>query len=90
MSSEKAVPATPVQNHCSTGFPVDDCSGEMVSIYRHELALLRKVAESSSDFVMGTLDSEFASRNGGKDSLFDIMVAQIHRHAEWLSDFDGP
>jgi len=84
--SENDSTGTPVHDRGST----DDCSGEMVSIYKHELQLLRRIAESSSDFVLGTFDREFASLNGGQDSLFDIMATQVKRHADWLSEFYSP
>lgn len=69
---------------------MDDCSGEMVSVYKYELDLLRKIAESSSDFVLSTSKSEFASLNGGEDVLFNIMVTNLCCYAEWVSGFDHP
>lgn len=69
-------------------FPIDDCSGATISIYLHELQLLRRIAESASDFRLGKCDPEFAEINGGLDSLYNTLAQHVGRYETWVSEFD--
>ena len=69
----------------SASLPVDDGSGEMVSIYNHELELLRTVAEYASDVCFGYCNPEFAELNGGSEGLLERLLAIVRHHEQWLA-----
>jgi hypothetical protein len=78
------------QTNCgSSPLLSDDCSGEMVSIYKHELYLLQKIAERTSDYFFGLRIPEFAEHCGGVDKLQQDLHEASKAHADWLSGFDS-
>lgn len=49
----------------------------MISVNSEEVRLLRRVTEYASDYFMGVANREFASMNGGLDSLRDRLADAV-------------
>lgn len=58
-------------------------------IYSAELALLRKVAEASSDLVKAQVWQEFREANGGIEKFEKAHVDAVSAYERCLDDGDG-
>ncbi len=58
-------------------------------IYSTELALLRRIAEASSDLVKAQVWREFREVNGGIEKFEKAHVNAVSAYERWLDEDDG-
>ena len=66
---------------------VDDCSGQTVSIYKHELDLLVRIAECGSDLKCCYKDRDFPA---DPDLIQAELFSAIRQWQQWRDEFDRP
>lgn len=78
-----AVPSNPLLDRAKS---LGDASE---SIYSAELALLRRVAETSSDLVRGREWEEFRTVCGGIEALEKSHAEAVQAWEQWLAEAEG-
>lgn len=76
------VPSTPLLDRARS------LGDAMESVYSAELALLRRLAETSSDLVRGREWEEFRTVCGGIEVLEKAHVEAVQAWEQWLSEAD--
>ena len=59
-------------------------------VYVKEMALLRKIVETSSDLILARHNEEFREFIGGMEAAEKCHAEAVATHREWMDEFDGP
>lgn len=65
-------------------------SEKEVTVYEDEVRLLRKIAETSSDYIKAHVWPEFADHCGGLDAILDRQRQAVLEWETWLDGFEQP